>query len=247
MGIKSTMSAFLHRMFAPVRLMPLSGTWQHLSVVGVISAVSIMREIVRGNQKQVCSNHAADSRLSEWGNSSCASRYKGVTANLFQVQNSEFRSGTMQEKVNLYPCSLYIKKKDNCQNSLLAHRPRKCHSAASFFSYSSASHIFLIILPLFYFHYCRPAPSQAPPSVPASVCGAVPVPSFCMPPSCLSNLPELFKTLSPLRLFFFFYPTRQVNCTNLRKRVNGQIKITFTVKIIYPWKGPLWLQFLIIQ
>lgn len=66
---------------------------------------------MRGNQKQVCSNHAADSRLSEWGNSSCASRYKGVTANLFQVQNSEFRSGTMQEKVNLYPCSFYIKKK----------------------------------------------------------------------------------------------------------------------------------------
>lgn len=41
MGIKSAMSTFLHCMFAPVSQMPLSSTWQHLSL---ISAVQIKRQ-----------------------------------------------------------------------------------------------------------------------------------------------------------------------------------------------------------
>lgn len=72
--------------------------------------------------------------------------------------------------------------------------------------YSSASHISLIGHPpppfFFHFHYCHPAPSQAPPSVPASFCGAVPVPLLCVPSNCLSNMPELFNTLSSPLLHF---------------------------------------------
>ena len=79
MGIKSTMSTFLHCMFAPVSQVPLSSTWQHLSL--------IMRQ--RGkNKQQVCSNHPDENGFMsmqevQTGNSSKAG--KKVTANLFKV------------------------------------------------------------------------------------------------------------------------------------------------------------------
>ena len=83
MGIKSAMSTFLHCMFAPVSQMPLSSTWQHLSL---ISAVQIKRQ--RG-KKQAAGLFNPDENGSmtmqgvQTGNSSKAG--KKVTANLFQV------------------------------------------------------------------------------------------------------------------------------------------------------------------
>lgn len=71
-------------------------------------------------------------------------------------------------------------------------------------TFSSSYSPSLAYVCLFHFHYCRPAPSPAPPSVPASLCAAVL--SICMPLSCLSNLSELFKTLSPLLFIYFFTP-----------------------------------------
>lgn len=84
----------------------------------------------------------------------------------------------------------------------------------------------LLIPPSLYpphFHYCRPAPSQAPPSVPSSFCGAAPVPLLCVPSNCLSNMPELFKTLSS-PLLHVFGLKHKINCT---KGVNRQIKTIY--------------------
>lgn len=120
----------------------------------------------------------------------------------------------MEEKVPSCPSSFYIpigplrgawKKKQLSKYSAGPHRPWKCHSTALLFPlFLSLTHFPHLSLSFSLLSSCSP-----------SFCPCFSLPSFCMPSSCLSSVPELFKTLSPL-LLFFFNPTRQVNCTNLK-------------------------------
>lgn len=174
--------------------------------------------------------------------------------------NSEFLRGGKEEKVSSFLGSLYIptgpisgawKKKDNCQNALLAHKPWKCHSTAPLFPHSSLSHIFLIMLPL----------SRLRPSLSFSLLSS----PLCLQPlplslllsaaqcwsshsACLQAVFLISLNYSRHFLFFFFCPTCPVNCTNLKlDNWKDFLKITFTLQLIC-MERTLWLQpFLTVQ
>lgn len=145
MSIKSSMSAFLHCMFAPVSQKPLSSTWEHFSALG--DSCSEDCEIVRQN-KQV-----TQLILGYW-----------VTANPLQVTDMsqcqctdrtlKWKKGRKSFFLSLQPLHSYRPNKRRLEKKTIVKI--LCwptgHGNVTllplYFSRSSASHIFLIALPL---------------------------------------------------------------------------------------------------